>query len=234
MEGEPARSAALTAQPKGHFMRPASERTGSLFQAREGLVLVLALLLWAPLGCARSSPAPPAPAPPRDAPAGRTAPDKQANPSEPPVLMRDQGSGDREKKPSAPKEYWGKVLRVVDGATFSLDTHQVVRLIGVEAPKPAAGKAYREFFERVTTPAVRSLVEGKRVRLMRDKVTQGRDRMPRVYLYLEDKTLLNATLIQKGYARVSLEIPFKLQDEFKLWEREAQNIGLGVWAKTGG
>lgn len=217
-------------------MSPASERIGSLFQAREGFVLILALLLWAPLGCARSSPAPPAPAPSKDAaaPAGRAAPAERANPSEPPVLMRDQGPGGGEKKPGAPKEYWGKVLRVVDGATLSLDNHQVVRLIGVEAPKPAAGKAYREFFERVTTPAVRSLVEGKRVRLMRDKVTQGRDRMPLVYLYLEDKTLLNATLIQKGYARVSQEIPFKLQDEFRLWEREAQNIGLGLWAKTGG
>ncbi len=64
---------------------------------------------------------------------------------------------------------------------------------------------------------------------MRDKVIKGRDGKPVLYLFLKDNTLLNAILIQKGYGRLSQELPFKFQDEFRLWERDARKIGLGYW-----
>lgn len=81
----------------------------------------------------------------------------------------------------------------------------------------------------MTTPAVRQIVEGQRVFLMRDKVIKGRDGKLVLYLFLKDNTLLNAILIKKGYARLSQEVPFKFQDEFRLWERDAKKTGLGYW-----
>jgi endonuclease YncB( thermonuclease family) len=105
----------------------------------------------------------------------------------------------------------------------------VVRLIGVLPPHGTGQDTYAAFFDEVTTPAVRNIIEGKRVRILRDKVGHDREGRPLVYIFTEDGSQLNATLIQKGFARVSLEVPFKLQDEFRLWEQEAKNVGIGLW-----
>ncbi|MFQ5692027.1 MAG: thermonuclease family protein [Nitrospinota bacterium] len=225
-------------------MRHLPERTRKRPLPSRGLLWPAVLLgLAAAFGCARALPPEPAPAPPpkAEAPAKRpTVTAQQAGPKaktkepkEPPELRRWRRPGKNGKKRGASQPYRVKVLRVIDGVTFSLENHNVVRLIGVAPPTPAMGKAYREFFNRVTTPAVRKIVEGKRVQLMRDKVMEGRDHRPLIYMILDDHTMLNATLVQKGYARVSREVPFKFQDEFRLWEREAQNIGLGLWARIG-
>ncbi len=134
--------------------------------------------------------------------------------------------------PQGEKDFWAKVIRVIDGATLSLESLHVVRLIGVLPPHGAGQDTYAAFFDEVTTPAVRNILEGKRVRIFRDKVGHDREGRPLVYIFTEDGSQLNATLIQKGFARVSLEVPFKLQDEFKLWEQEAKEVGIGLWGRT--
>ncbi len=166
------------------------------------------------------------------APAGKEKESKEAKePRDAPVLRRIRPEQPSDGKIKEPKRHWVRVLKVIDGVTFSLDNLHVVRLIGVARPKPFADKKYKEFFEEVTTPAVRQIVEGKRVFLMRDKAIEGRDGRPVIYMFLDDKTMLNATLIQKGYGHLSQEVPFKFQDEFRLWERDAQSIGLGYWGR---
>ena len=70
------------------------------------------------------------------------------------------------------------------------------------------------------------------MRIFRDKVGHDREGRPLVYIFTEDGSQLNATLIQKGFARASFEVPFKLQDEFKLWEQEAKDVGIGLWGRT--
>ena len=211
------------------------------FRPTAGVFLALVLFaLPTSFGCGYVAPQEPAP----PAPPKASVPEKdpavtaqKETPKEvlkdPPILRRVKPADKKGKRSDQPKEFWVKVLRVIDGVTFSLETNNVVCLIGVAPPRHSMGKAYREFFDRVTTPAVRKIVEGKRVSLMRDKVFQGLDGQPIIYLFLKDKTMLNATLIQKGYARVTLEVPFKFQDEFRLWERDAQDIGLGLWARIG-
>ncbi len=186
----------------------------------------LALVLPALAGCFPSGASDPDPAsPPGKEAKAKTPEDVESAP----ILKRGKSAG----KPGKPGRFWVTVLRVIDGVTFSLDTQNVVRLIGVQPPKARVGRTYREYFERVVTPAVRQIVEGKRVYLMRDKVIRGRDGRPLLYVFLEDRTMLNAILIQKGYGRVTHEVPFKFQDEFKLWEREARSIGLGFWERAG-
>ncbi len=166
------------------------------------------------------------------APAGKEKDSKEAKePRDAPVLRRIRPEQPSDGKIKELKRHWVRVLKVIDGVTFSLDNLHVVRLIGVARPKPFADKKYKEFFEEVTTPEVRQIVEGKRVFLMRDKAIEGRDGRPVIYMFLDDKTMLNATLIQKGYGRLSQEVPFKFQDEFRLWERDAQSIGLGYWGR---
>jgi endonuclease YncB( thermonuclease family) len=199
-----------------------------------GLLLTIAVLFLLPvLGCARVQPPESEPlsgSKPSARPDGKEVTAQKDKPDSPPLLRRGRGPGQAPDK--RPKDYWVKVRRVIDGVTLALDNQHVVRLIGLAPPMASTGRAYRDFFDQVTTPAVRSIIEGKRVRLMRDKVTEGRDGRGLVYLFLEDRTLLNASLVQKGYARMSSEVPFKFQDEFKLWERQAQEIGLGLWSKV--
>ena len=137
-----------------------------------------------------------------------------------------------EKESEREKDFWAKVVRVIDGATLSLESLHVVRLIGVLPPHGTGQDTYAAFFDEVTTPAVRNIIEGKRVRIFRDKVGHDREGRPLVYIFTEDGSQLNATLIQKGFARASFEVPFKLQDEFKLWEQEAKDVGIGLWGRT--
>ncbi|MFQ5915892.1 MAG: thermonuclease family protein [Nitrospinota bacterium] len=218
-------------------MGPGPEKKRRWFLPARGLFLTVAVMVFPlAMGCARvyppeptSSTAPKSPDPGQE----QAVTDQKQGPKEPPLLRRDKPPGPSGKKGEKRQEFWVRVLRVIDGVTFSLDNHQVVRLIGVASPSQSTQMSYRKFFKRVTTPAVRDLVEGKRVRLMRDKVVEGRNRVTLIYLFLEDNSMLNATLIQKGYGRLSREIPFKFQDEFRLWEREAQDIGLGLWARIG-
>ncbi|MFQ5693980.1 MAG: thermonuclease family protein [Nitrospinota bacterium] len=211
---------------------PIAEPTGGGLPLPSPAGAVAAGVLFALLvsGCAFAPASRPPSAPPPQEKRAQAPKDGQA---QPPLFRRDGRPNDSARRGKKQKPYWIRVIRVIDGATFSLENLQVVRLLGVMPPRPSTGKTYIEFFKRVTTPAVRKIVEGKRVRLMRDKVIEDREGRTLVYLFLEQKTLLNATLIQKGYARVSREVPFKLQDEFSLWEQEAQDIGLGVWARIG-
>jgi len=67
------------------------------------------------------------------------------------------------------------------------------------------------------------MVEGKLFRLEYD--WQERDKYGRLlaYVYLMDGTFLNAEIIKQGYCHAYTRFPFKYLDEFRQYEREAQN-----------
>ena len=81
------------------------------------------------------------------------------------------------------------------------------------------------------------MVEGKRVRLEFDSANAARahkdstqQRRTLAYVFLEDDTLLNAEIIKYGYGFAYTRFPFARMDEFRRFEREARDQGLGVWA----
>ena len=80
-----------------------------------------------------------------------------------PVLRRPRPEQHPDGKIKESKRHWVRVLKVIDGVTFSLDNLHVVRLIGVARPKPFADKKYKEFFEEVTSPRRSSDRRGKSV-----------------------------------------------------------------------
>lgn len=77
--------------------------------------------------------------------------------------------------------------------------------------------------------ALRELVLGKNVRLEFDKEADEKDR--RVYVYLEDGTLVNAEMLRQGRARVDTSQPFERLAEFKAIEAEAKDERRGIWAR---
>ena len=58
----------------------------------------------------------------------------------------------------------------------------------------------------------------------------GRADVPRVYVFLDDGTLVNTELLREGRAQVDESVPIARLDEFKRIEREARDARRGVWA----
>ncbi len=47
-------------------------------------------------------------------------------------------------------------------------------------------------------------------------------------MFLEDGTFLNAEIIKQEYGFAYTRFPFKFQDEFRRYEREARELGRGL------
>ena len=121
-----------------------------------------------------------------------------------------------------------KVVRVIDGDTFVIETGERVRLIGIDTPETVHPSKPVEFYGKEASNFTKQLIEGKRLRLEYDQ--QRKDRYGRVLAYaFLDSTFINAKLIQEGYAHAYTRFPFKYSEEFREYEREAMRKGVGLW-----
>lgn len=125
------------------------------------------------------------------------------------------------------------VTRVIDGDTFAVklkDKEERVRLIGVDTPETKGPGKEQEPYGVEAKDFTRRLLQGKQVRLeldVREKDGHGRIL---AYAYLSDGTLVNAKLIQEGYARVMTVPPnVRFADLFLQLEREARADRRGLW-----
>ncbi len=124
----------------------------------------------------------------------------------------------------------GVVERVVDGDTFVLASGERVRLIGIDTPETVHPSRGVEPYGKQASDFSKSLLAGKRVRLVYD--VQVRDRYGRLlaYVYLSDGTFVNAELVKRGFAQVSTYPPnVKHQDTFLALQREARSAQRGLW-----
>ncbi len=123
------------------------------------------------------------------------------------------------------------VERVVDGDTIVLANGGTVRYVGIDTPETHDPRKAVQCFGEEAVAANRALVEGKRVKVVRD--VSERDKYGRFlgYIYLEDGTFVNAELVQRGFA-----FAYKYQPdiahytELKNFERAAQSQGQGLWS----
>ena len=143
------------------------------------------------------------------------------------------------------------VLIVIDGDTFKCKNfldgkEETIRLIGIDTPESSDNEKARRDSERTgqdlqtiialgkkAEEFTRSyLPEGTVVELELD--VQSKDKYGRTlaYVYLPDKKMLNALLIQEGYAQIMTIPPnVKYQDLFLKLQREAREQGKGLWGK---
>lgn len=127
------------------------------------------------------------------------------------------------------------VHKVVDGDTFhALDESGRVlkiRLIGLDAPETRKSE-FKDigYYGKESTAYLKSLIDGKSVRLEFDIGKNDRYGRLLAYVYLEDGTFVNAELIKQGYARV-LTVPpnVKYADEFIRLQRKARRANRGMW-----
>ena len=105
-----------------------------------------------------------------------------------------------------------------------------IRLIGVNTPETSHQKKGVEYYGKEAKEFTKNTLSGKRVKLELDM--QPRDRYGRLlaYVYLSDGTMLNALLVQQGYAQVIINPPnIKYKDLFSKLETEAREQRKRLW-----
>ena len=112
---------------------------------------------------------------------------------------------------SAQREDYFSVKEVLSPELVKLNNDLIVRLIGVKEKKEANGKAI-EFLQLKT--------KGQKVFLKYDATKHDEQNNLMVYLYLKNKTFLNAHLIKNGFANVDLSLDYKNKDKFIKLESE--------------
>ncbi len=126
---------------------------------------------------------------------------------------------------------WVKVEKIIDGATFQIDTGDKVRLLGINTPaislishegEPMGKQAYELLLE---------LIEGQVVRLTSDAEKEDSDGHLLAHVYLRNGTWVNAELVKKGLAYVRTFPPniSKANDLITI-EKQARKQTLGIWA----
>ncbi len=127
-----------------------------------------------------------------------------------------------------------QVVRVIDGDTIQVccvfGDREKVRYIGVDTPEIHHPMIGVERAGKEASEANRKLVDGKTVSLEFD--VEQRDRYGRLlaYVFLEDGTFVNASLVENGYAMVMTVPPnVKHQELFVMLQREAREAKRGLW-----
>ena len=132
------------------------------------------------------------------------------------------------------------VKKVVDGDTFWIyDGSQKglkIRLIGVDAPESKNSRTKEmAYFGREASDYLTSLIAGRKVRLEYDVGQFDKYGRTLAYVYLENGTFINATLVKNGYATVMTIPPnVKYADTFLKLERKARKQKKGLWRDSSG
>jgi micrococcal nuclease len=128
------------------------------------------------------------------------------------------------------KEY--VVNKIINGDTIRLDTGEIVKYIGIEAPELNTKEGGPEFFARQASRQNQKLVLLKKVRLEFDK--EKKDSEGRVLAYVFVKNVfVNAELIKLGYAKTNIVPPNdKYKNMFLDYEKKAKQSEKGLWQEV--
>lgn len=110
-----------------------------------------------------------------------------------------------DKESSSQREDFFTVKNVINPEKVRLNNGLVVKLIGIKEDPKINGKATEFLIEKT---------KGKRVFLKYDNVKYDKENNLLCYLYLENKTFINAHLVKSGLVQVNDEIDFKYKDKF--------------------
>lgn len=106
---------------------------------------------------------------------------------------------------STQREEYYSVKEIISPELIKLNNDLIIKLIGVKEKKDANGKAI-EFLQLKT--------KGQKVFMKYDEIKHDDNNHLMVYLYLKNKTFLNAHLIKNGFADVDLTFNYKNKERF--------------------
>lgn len=129
----------------------------------------------------------------------------------------------------------GRVVKVVDGDTIHVQlgsAREKVRYIGVDTPETKHPTKGLQCFGERASQFNAQLVDGERVRLVRD--VEERDRYGRLLAYVyraRDGLFVNAELARQGFATVLTIAPdVRHAGDFVAAARDAREHGRGLWS----
>jgi len=124
------------------------------------------------------------------------------------------------------------VTGVYDGDTIVLEDGSTIRYLGIDTPETHHPTIGEECGGKEATDYNRKLVEGKRVRLIKD--ITDKDQYGRLlrYVFTEDGQFVNYMLIRNGFAQTLPISPDMLFDKtFEDVLKIAKEENLGIWKK---
>jgi site-specific DNA-methyltransferase (adenine-specific) len=125
--------------------------------------------------------------------------------------------GSRIDKTEIRREDYHRVKSVVRGNLVVLDNGLTVRLLGIKEPPVSNGEPINQ---------LEKFVKGKNVFLKYDAVKYDEKNTLLAYLYLENKTFINAHMIKSGVADVDTDFDFKYKEKFLNLRKEHSNALL--------
>ncbi|TFG82619.1 MAG: nuclease [Spirochaetales bacterium] len=129
------------------------------------------------------------------------------------------------------------VVRIVDGDTIvvsfnagtGLGLKEKVRLIGVDTPETVDPRRPVERFGKEATRFAQERLLNRTVRLaFESKLRDYYDRLL-AYVFLEDGTCFNLSIVAEGYGFAYTKYPFLFMDDFREAERIARAGKHGLW-----
>ncbi|MDR1585523.1 MAG: thermonuclease family protein, partial [Prevotellaceae bacterium] len=106
---------------------------------------------------------------------------------------------------SEKREEYFTVKEIISPELLKLSNDLIIRLIGIKQNPAINGKA---------TEYLQNKLRGKRVFLRHDEVKHDSENRLLAYLYLENKTFINAHLLKAGLAEVDDAVEFKYKGKF--------------------
>lgn len=95
---------------------------------------------------------------------------------------------------------------ILDTNLIRLENDVIVRLLGIETDKEVSERA-KEFLERK--------ILGRKVYMSFDEIKHDENNRLLAYLYLKNKTFINAHLLKLGLAKIDLSYPLKYKTKFE-------------------
>ena len=111
-----------------------------------------------------------------------------------------------DKKSNAQREEYYSVKKIVSANTILLNNNLLVRLLGIKEKKEVTQAAMDFIWEKV---------KGHKVFMKFDTVKYDTENNLLCYLYLENKTFINAHLLKTGLVNVDESIDFKYKTKFQ-------------------
>ncbi len=124
--------------------------------------------------------------------------------------------------------FWenAKVVRVIDGDTFVIETGEKVRLVWINAPEIS------DIFWQESKYHLDALIGWKTVNLEKDILTDDKDVYSRLLRrVLIDDADINKVMISDGYAFAYLKYNFSRKDEYREAQISSNSSNLGMWKK---
>jgi micrococcal nuclease len=152
-------------------------------------------------------------------------------------LVGDDASAASPRDTASPERPAGKdvpVLRVVDGDTFHVlrnGRDVTIRLIGIDTPEVDWYGGQAECYGAAAGRFLIGLLDEERVRLEFDAERIDPYGRTLAYAYLSDGRLLNALLVRKGFATVTIFEPNdRLEPRLRAAQAQARSAGSGLWS----